>query len=127
MYEFKKFARQHKFWEEYKRLSYRLGYRKPDYYNKDLKKVSFIELVEEVEPVTLIQSTSSFCNWPHIKNTNGDYWAVLSKEWAYICLKNGLFYREHQALSFVKNCISMRLHDRYIREKEQGQLELNFK
>lgn len=127
MYEFKKFARQHKFWEEYKRLSYRLGYRKPDYYNKDLKKVSFIELVEEVEPVTLIQSTSSFCNWPTTKNTNGDYWAVLSREWAYMCLKNGLFYDEHQALSFVRSFISAGLHDRYIREKEQGQLELNFK
>jgi hypothetical protein len=75
----------------------------------------------------LIQSTSVFCIWPHSKNINGDYWADLSKEWAYICLKNGLFYREHQAVSFVKNCISIVVYDRYIREKEQGQLELNFK
>ena len=126
VYEFKKFARQHKFWEEYKHLSVRLGYRTNDpYVLRNHKQVTFVQLVEEVEPVTLIQGASSFCTWPTKKTNKGEYWAELSKEWAYFCLTNGLVYVEEEALKFVKIYVSRIVYERYLREKRE--LSLKFK
>lgn len=122
MYEFKKFARQHNFWEEYKRLSYRLGFSK-DSNARFYKQVSFIELVKEEEPVKLIQGSSVFCSWPDARNNCGDFWSELSKQWAYFCLKNGLFYDELDALDFVTRFISVGVRNRYIKEKRELQLE----
>lgn len=121
MYEFKKFARQHKFWEEYKQLSVRLGNR-PEVF-KLHKQISFIELVGEDEPVKLIQGSSIFCPWPKYRTNNGDFWSSLSQEWAYLCLRNGLFYNEEKALNFVGSFISATVRNRYLKEKKELQLE----
>jgi hypothetical protein len=121
VYEFKKFARQHKFWEEYKRLSFRLGNGDSRIYDQ----VSFIELVRENEPVKLIQGTSVFCCWPCAKTFNGEYWSDVSKQWARICLSNGLFYDEDNALNFVGTFISSSMKIQYIKEKKE--LRLDFK
>lgn len=116
MYEFKKFARQHNFWEEYKRLSVR--------YRGDIgiiKQVSFIDWVRDSEPVKLIQDGNVFCCWPD----NWNYWSELSKQWAYFCLTNGLFYNEREALDYVRIYISASVVDRY--KKEKKELQLKFK
>jgi hypothetical protein len=116
VYEFKKFARQHNFWEEYKRLSVR--------YRRDIgiiKQASFIDWVRESEPVKLIQAASVFCCWPD----NWSYWSELSKQWAYFCLTNGLFYNEEEALDYVTRYISVGVVDRY--KKEKKELQLKFK
>jgi hypothetical protein len=123
VYEFKKFARQHKFWEEYKRLSVRLGSRKEPYIHRDYNQVTFIQLVGEVEPVSLIQGSSVFCSWPKSITEHGEHWIELSKQWAYFCLTNGLFYEEEKALRFVEIFISGDLKYRYLREKKELQLE----
>jgi hypothetical protein len=123
VYEFKKFARKHKFWEEYKRLSVRLGNRKEPYIDRYNVQVTFIQLVEAVEPVSLIQGSSTFCSWPKSKTEHGEYWSELSKQWAYLCLTNGLFHDEKKALDFVRLFITTSIYQRYFKEKKELQLE----
>ena len=104
LYLFKKFAREHHFWEEYKKLSVQLkGGRK------------FIDVVREYEPVELIQSSKGFCTWPSDSSNEKriESWMVLSRLWAKICLENKLFYNEEKALKYVSYNISWSLETAY--------------
>jgi hypothetical protein len=92
LYEFKKFAREWGFWEEYKTLSYPINARTD----------SFIGVIGKCEPVELIQNATYFCSWPI-----GTYniWHRRSQKWANICLNNGLFFDEDKARTYVRTYI----------------------
>jgi hypothetical protein len=100
-----------------------LGNRKEPYIDRYNVQVTFIQLVEAVEPVSLIQGSSTFCSWPKSKTEHGEYWSELSKQWAYLCLTNGLFHDEKKALDFVRLFISTSIYQRYFKEKKELQLE----
>lgn len=91
-YEFKKFARQHGFFEEYKKFCEPVAQGK-----------KFIDVVREVEPVKLIQNQEAFCIWPY---DSGIKWQEMSNEWARHCLENHLYYSEKNALKYVYRWIS---------------------
>ena len=104
LYLFKKFAREHHFWEEYKKLSVQLkGSRK------------FIDVVREYEPVELIQSSKAFCTWPSYTNNEKrtESWMSLSRRWALICFQNKLFYNEEKALKYTNYNISWSIAESY--------------
>lgn len=92
LYEFKKFARKNGFWERYKTLSNPLNERSK----------TFVEILNEYEPVKLIQSVSCFCRWPVDETL---LWRDRSKEWVKICLDNDLFFDEQYAKNYVKTFI----------------------
>jgi hypothetical protein len=100
-----------------------LGNRKESYIARYNTQVTFIQLVEEVEPVSLIQGSSTFCSWPKIRTEHGENWSKLSKQWAYFCLTHGLFHDEKKALEFVRLFISKSVYERYIKEKKELKLE----
>jgi hypothetical protein len=101
VHAFKKFLRDKKQWERYKRSSVPLnGY---DRFGEWLKPISFKELVTQCEPVELIQSSRFFCTW---SGGSSIIWHPLSKEWARYCLKNGLYYDIDKALEYVRSFIS---------------------
>ena len=87
LYEFKKFAREGGFWERYKTLS------------NPLKRKTFLEILDDNEPVELIQSSNCFCTWPFGET---GIWRTRSMEWAKICLDNNLFFDEQYAKRYVK-------------------------
>lgn len=96
---FKKFMRDKGKWEAYKTLSCPLnGWGKWE--NKPLL---FKEIIEQCEPVELIQNSAYFCQWP---NGQYDMWRILSKDWAIICFENNLFYDLQEAILFTKYYIS---------------------
>jgi hypothetical protein len=78
-------------------------------------------LDRESEPVKLIQCGNVFCCWPN----NWGYWSGLSRQWAYFCLTNGLFYNTEEALEYVGRFISASILERY--KKEKKELQLKFK
>ena len=95
---FKKFLRDKGKWEAYKTLSNPLkGWGKWE------KPLLFKKIIEECEPVKLIQSSEYFCQWP---SGQFDMWRSLSQDWAIICFENNLFYDLQEAILFTKYYIS---------------------
>jgi hypothetical protein len=99
IYLFKKFLRDKGKWEAYKALSNPLN----GWGEWENKPLLFKELIEQCEPVELIQGSKYFCIWP---NGQYDMWRILSQDWAIICFENNLFYDLQEALLFTKYYIS---------------------
>ena len=93
VYLFKKYARENGFWEEYKKLSFPLN-------DKNNQK-TFIQVVDENEPVTLIQNAKAFCSWPSHFTTKGLYWSLLSSNWAKICVKEKLYRNKRNCFFYI--------------------------
>ena len=100
LYEFKKFARKGGFWERYKTLSNPLN---GNFLLKGKRRKTFVEIVNEYEPVKLIQDSSCFCGWPIDECS---LWRDRSIKWAEICIDNGLFFNENGARTYVMSHIS---------------------
>ena len=96
---FKKFLRDKGKWEAYKALSYPLN----GWGEWENKPLLFKEIIEQCEPVELIQNSKYFCQWP---SGQYDMWRVLSQNWAIICFENNLFYDLQEAILFTKYYIS---------------------
>ena len=97
--EFKKFARQHKFWEDYKRFSNPL---------KD--GMTFYTVVDSNEPVKLIQNANAFCRWSDNACMLRHDWQHFSDMWADICLKNNFYYDKEYALNYVSHVMSFKFY-----------------
>lgn len=100
LYEFKKFARKGGFWERYKTLSSPLN---GSFLLDGKKRKTFLEVLNEYEPVELIQSASCFCGWPI---NECSLWRDRSIKWAEICVDNDLFFDEKKARTYVRSHIS---------------------
>jgi hypothetical protein len=97
LYEFKKFARGHNFWEQYKRDSTPINE-----WN-----LTFIDVVDTNEPIKLIQSADSFCCWRNSYPKECSIpWHELSCMWAEICLEKHLYYNGTEALHYARTWIS---------------------
>lgn len=99
IYEFKKFARKERFWEEYKELSRPIN----------IRHISFIDVVNTYEPMRLIQSSEAFCMWPTLhprKSNTFKSWLDLSKEWLKICEKKSLFRDQTAFLRYYNSIIN---------------------
>ena len=101
LYEFKQFARKGGFWERYKTLSNPLNGNR-GLLGKKIRK-TFVEIVNEYEPVKLIQDASCFCGWPIDECS---LWRDRSIKWAEICIDNDLFFDEKKARTYVMSHIS---------------------
>jgi hypothetical protein len=112
IYAFKKFLRDNKCWEQYKRSSKPINGN--DHFGKWIEPISFKQLVTLCEPVELIQSTTYFCSWACDTNI----WSPLSIKWAKYCLDNGLYYDFGKALTYVKTYISSRLVSDFLHDKK---------
>jgi len=100
VYEFKKFAREQNFWEDYKRFSTQLQ-----------KGFAFYDVVDKYEPVKLIQNVEAFCRWCDCPTIHP--WDTLTKMWVDTCLKNDLYYCRSVALEYVNNYISHKIYNKY--------------
>lgn len=100
LYEFKQFARKGGFWERYKTLSNPLN---GSFLLDGKKRKTFLEVLNEYEPVELIQSASCFCGWPINEQS---LWRDRSIKWAEICVDNDLFFNEKKARTYVMSHIS---------------------
>jgi len=96
IYLFKKFARENRFWETYKKYAKSLNC---------TSRTSFVHIVQIVEPIKLIQSSTIFNSWMDIPPHTFDYWSSLSREWARICLKEGLYHNKNKCYSYALDFI----------------------
>lgn len=111
VYFFKKYAREKGFWEEYKALSIPLN--KPRCrLSSSRKPISFIEVVNEYEPVKLIQNANAFCHWPSLVTKNGLRWSILSAYWAKICVKEKLYRNKTKSLEYIVQNIRINSQER---------------
>ena len=93
VYLFKQYARKEGFWEEYKKLSSPL--------NDKRNPKTFIQVVEENEPVKLIQNCYAFCSWPCSFTSHGKTWERLSADWARICIRENLYRSESIMYTYI--------------------------
>jgi len=104
LYLFKKFLREEKAWEQYKYLSV------------PLKTTSLIDIINENEPVYLLQGSQVFCPWPW---GSAFLWEKLSKKWARICIQNNLYRNHPRALRYL-GYISLELYLEFRNRVENG-------
>jgi len=104
LYYFKKFARENNFWEHYKKLS--------DPINMEGK--TFIDVLNENEPIKIIQNACAFCHWPPPSPFQSHpNWGTLSMRWAKICCENDIMRDKIIALNYLKQHISTSLYHEF--------------
>ena len=86
-HDFKIFAVNRGFYKQYKELS-----------RPNQRKEKFIDVVQNFEPIQLIQSEKAFCRWENYR-----YWREHSVEWAKYCLTNRLWYYKTKTLDYADN------------------------
>ena len=99
---FKKFAKENKFFLRYIKLS-----------NPLKRGKTFIQVIDECEPISLIQSSSYFCAWPCVPfdtrfapyATSKKTWRQLSYEWGQICADNELWHDKYEAERYASTFI----------------------
>ena len=90
LYEFKKFAREHEFWEKYKMMS------------KSIQEGKFINKLNNEEPIKLIQNANVFCHWPPSEH---NFWQSLSRNWADLCIEHKIYRDIDYVMYYYKGFI----------------------